>query len=214
MADYEHLEPIECAGVSDYHCHCDYSVDAVGAIDQYCDAALRRNLVELCFTTHFDVPSDIDRAVETGCCIRIKDKLYPTEIDLLEPYFEDIHRANEKYHSLGVAVKAGVEFGWYSGCEEMVIRLKEKYDLDYMLCGVHTINGVLIEDTLEKTEPERVAEIYFRDVFTAVESGLFDTLAHLDYYRKRGEQLYGERMYEIHKPYMATLFQALIDKEI
>jgi histidinol phosphatase-like PHP family hydrolase len=52
------IRPLEIPGVADYHCHCDYSVDAEGSVDEYCQAAIRRNLAEICFTTHFDANPD------------------------------------------------------------------------------------------------------------------------------------------------------------
>ena len=38
----------------DYHVHPDYSLDATGTIDEYCDRALELGLKQICFTTHYD----------------------------------------------------------------------------------------------------------------------------------------------------------------
>ena len=52
--EFDDTATLPFAGVSDFHCHCDFSVDAVGSVDDYCRAALKRGLAEICFTTHYD----------------------------------------------------------------------------------------------------------------------------------------------------------------
>ncbi len=103
MPEFSPVEQLNTVGLSDYHCHCDYSIDAVGTIDQFCEAALQRGLAELCFTTHWDTnpltgsPDNV---------IRIGGERKPTVPDNLAPYVDDVLRAREKYYqsrSLGGA---------------------------------------------------------------------------------------------------------------
>ena len=46
-SDEGQLTPLPQPGLGDYHCHCNYSVDAEGSIDDYCEAALQRELAEI-----------------------------------------------------------------------------------------------------------------------------------------------------------------------
>ena len=47
MSDVFEFEPIHFEGVMDYHVHCDYSIDAVGTIDEYCQARSEEHTSEL-----------------------------------------------------------------------------------------------------------------------------------------------------------------------
>lgn len=197
MPDSDMLEPLQTPGLSDYHCHCDYSIDAVGTIDEYCQAALKKGLVEICFTTHWDT-SPISGSDDN--VIRIKGKLKPTIPDNLEPYVEDVHRADEKFFPLGLRVKLGLEYGWYPGCEETAIALKERYDFDHFLCGLHELDGLCFSckecypRCFDKYSVEELVEKYAGEIATAASSCLFDCIAHLDYIRKYAHAHYGEEL--------------------
>ena len=215
MPDANSLKPLPMSGVADYHCHCDYSIDAVGTIDEYCKAALKRNLAEICFTTHYD--SNPNSATGENCdlLIRVKGEFKPTTPEALAQYVEDVRSAHDKYYPSGLSVRLGLEFGWFRGCEESVARLKEKYDFDYMLCGIHELDNICFccsnqyENCFSRYSAEQMAEKYYGEVFAAVRSGLFDTIAHLDYYRKYGGMFYGDVINEVHKPYLDELFGLL-----
>ncbi|MFZ1685591.1 MAG: histidinol-phosphatase [Candidatus Zixiibacteriota bacterium] len=206
------ITPLAIEGLSDHHCHCDYSVDAVGTIDDYCQAALKRNLAEICFTTHYDAnPQTID---EAGF-ISVNGERVRVGIEPLNFYAADVERAREKYYPLGLSVLLGLEFGWYPGCEEEALKVKRSFPFDYFLVGVHEIDDICYccSDTYEKCFSrfgiEEMAEKYFAQVIDAAKSGVFNTIAHLDYYRKYGEKVYGAKVHQIHKPYLEDLFDVL-----
>ncbi len=206
------IEPLQREGVMDYHCHCEYSVDAKGSVDEYCQAAVERNLAELCFTTHYDSNPRL-QGTRTG--ISVKGEVRTVTPDNLSPYVEDVLKAAQKFYARGLSVKLGVEFGWYEGCEEAVIRLCEKFDFDYLLCGIHELDNRCIachssyEEAFSKLSVEQMVEKYYRQATLAARSGLFDNIAHLDYYVKYGREFYGEKVSSIHHPYLGDLFDAL-----
>ena len=213
MSDSPEIEPLQIQGLSDYHVHCDYSVDATGTIEEYCEAALRRDLAEICFTTHFDSNPDSDGLVDF---IRTDGKDLPTTIENLATYVDHVQRAAEQFYTIGLSVKLGVEFGWYPGCEETVIRLKECYPFDYILCGVHELENICFasrktaDQLFEKLSPERAVEEYYREVSAAAATGLFDTIAHAAYYLRYGPQHYGVDMFQMHRPYTQSFFETLM----
>lgn len=198
----------------DYHCHCDYSVDAEGSVDEFCEAALQRNLAEICFTTHFDANPDSLGDVEY---IRVNNQNLPVTVDNLAPYVDDVHRAAEKFYTRGLSVKLGLEFGWYRGCGEAVRRLKERYDFDYLLCGIHELENICFccrhsyEKCFGRYTAQQVVEKYFAEVITAARSGLFDAIAHMAYYLRAGIDYYGDAIKEAHLPYLKDTFAALIE---
>lgn len=191
------IEPLNISGLADYHCHCDFSIDAVGSIDDYCRAALTRGLVELCFTTHYDADPGSDGGASF---IRVKGKDKPANPDNLASYVEAVLEAHDKYYPLGLSVKLGLEFGWYAGCEKEVTALRERYPFEYMLCGIHELESVCFccHDKFEKCfsrySVEEVVDRYTAEVVTAAESKLFNTIAHLDYVRKYGLGFYGPQL--------------------
>lgn len=216
MSERRHLEPIPIQGLADYHVHCDYSIDAEGSIDEYCEAALQRNLAEICFTTHYDSnPSSASGPVHVNS-IRLNGEVMPITPDLLEHYVADVHRAHERYYPMGLSVKLGLEFGWFDGGEESLTRLKDRFDFDYVLCGIHELDDLCFccereyERCFARYSPEEMAERYFRDAVTAIRTGLFDAIAHLDYYKKYGERVYGAIIHDVHKPFLGEVFGALV----
>ena len=201
------------AVMSDFHCHCDYSFDARGSIDDYCEAAIRRNLVELCFTTHFDLAPRHDGTLKEENFIRLDGNLVRHSVDVLQPYVDEVCAAHETYSSYGLTVRLGLEFGWFPGCEETVLELRDRYPIDYLLCGVHNIDGNYLEECLPRMSCEKLAEKYFREVIAAVGTGLFDTLAHLDYYKRHGFAFHGGKINRAHEPYIDALFETLINSD-
>lgn len=213
MPDLDVLEPLHIPGLADYHCHCDYSVDAQGTIDEYCRAALTRGLAELCFTTHYCEEWAIDH---TDNYIRIDGEVKKTSPDLLGRYVDDVLAAHDRYYPLGLSVKLGVEWGYFKGCEESYANLKDCFDIDYMLCGIHSVEGKSFfarEDmiTLYKSNPVKMVEKYFEAIIDAARSGLFDTIAHPLYYLRTVPQVLGDEIRTAHDKFLPEAFAALKD---
>src|SRR3972149_140557 len=88
MPEKKSVTPLQISGLSDMHCHCDFSIDALGTIEEYCDAALERGLAEICFTTHYDAnPRSEDGKASF---ISVGGKRKPATIDNLVPYVEHV----------------------------------------------------------------------------------------------------------------------------
>ena len=58
----------------DCHVHPDFSLDASGTIEEYCEKALQIGLKGICFTSHFDI--DPERK-EIDAFMRVKGKITP-----------------------------------------------------------------------------------------------------------------------------------------
>lgn len=200
MHEKHKIEPLNTAGLSDFHCHCDYSIDAVGTIDEYCEAAIQRGLAELCFTTHWDT-SPVSGSPDN--VIRIGGVPKATVPDNLAPYVDDVLRARDKYYPQGLYVLLGLEFGWYPGCHETAAAIKNRYKFDYFLCGIHELDGRCFScdgcwpKSLPQYTVEQAVEKYVDYIVSAASCGLFDCIAHLDYLRKYGEKFYGPRLNEL-----------------
>ena len=209
---FDILEQIHFEGAMDYHVHCDYSIDAEGTIDEYCEAALARNLAEICFTTHYDCNPIGDCQ---GNLISIKGEHKPTSIENLKPYVDDVHKAAEKFYGRGLSVKLGLEFGWFDNCQETAQKVKDAYPFDYFLCGIHEIENICFccpttyEKCFERFSSEEMIKKYFEAVIEASDSKLFNTIAHLEYYIKYAKTFYKDSFSNNYEKYLPDLFASL-----
>lgn len=216
MAETPIITPLPFDNLCDFHVHCDYSIDATGTIEEFCQAALKRGLAEICFTTHFDANP---RSDEFANHIRVNGEKLPTTVANLAPYVDHVIRAADEFYPYGLSVKLGVEFGWYDGCEEQVVRLKEAYPFDYTLVGIHEVEDQCFcamstyEKCLSRFSKEQAVESYVRQVITAARSRLFDTIAHLDYIKKYGEKFYGPTINDQFRTHLPDLFAALFESK-
>lgn len=212
MAETPEIARLPFDNLSDFHMHPDYSIDATGSVEDFCHASLKRGLAEICLTTHFDANPRSDQAANF---IRVNGKKVPTTIANLSPYVDHVHRAAEEFYPYGLSVKLGVEFGWYDGCEEQANALKLAYPFDYMLVGIHEIHdecfcaGSTYEKCFASVTVEKAVAEYARQVVAAAKSGIFNTVAHLDYIKKYGEKFYGKTVNDEFRKHLPEIFTAL-----
>jgi histidinol-phosphatase (PHP family) len=214
--EFNDIAALPMAGVSDYHCHCDFSVDAVGSVDDYCRAALKRGLAEICFTTHYDTNYVIDYSDNY---IRINGEKKQANPENLAAYVDAVRAAHERFYPLGLSVKLGLEFGWHDTAEEAAALIKERHPFDYFLCGIHQLGDKCLwghgdeKGAFDIYSMEQFLERYFRQVIKAARTGLFDTIAHLDYYKRKAHQYYGSEVATAHRAHLDELFAALLETD-
>jgi histidinol-phosphatase (PHP family) len=200
--------------LADYHVHPDFSFDAVGTIDEYCRAAMQKGLSEICFTTHYDSNPILP---ERDRVIRLNGNLFPNSVERMKSYVEATYQANERYFPLGLAVKCGVEFGYYPGCEKEMAELFRTYRFDYRMGAVHEVDDINIcyDEHMEKCRGrmklEDLMDRYFELVRLAASSGLLDSIAHLDMYKKYGIKHFGEDILTAHRGRIEAVFEALVE---
>ncbi|TFG32902.1 histidinol-phosphatase HisJ family protein [Candidatus Thorarchaeota archaeon] len=194
----------------DYHIHPNYSLDAEGSIDDYCEQALKIGLSEIAFTTHLDTDGEDD------CFVVVKGK----KVDVQSSYwFEDyeasIWKANEKYQERGLRILQGVEVDCYPGVEEKLPDRFFSTDFDIILGSVHLIDHIAISDgkraskIMEKYTLEDLGREYFTTLLDCIDSGLFDILAHLDLYRRYGEKYYGSCINTLWESHISDIIQKM-----
>jgi histidinol-phosphatase (PHP family) len=202
---------------SDYHVHPDYSLDATGTIDQYCQRALELGLKDICFTTHYD--TDPERKDEDPF-MRIEGKIVPLSEENVKKYIADVRRANEIYKPLGSSVKAGLEVDYAPHIEEKLRKDLALFDLDYILGAVHCLDHIAISASKEagsyfkRKSLKELCQEYYRVLGKAVESGLFDAIAHLDIYRKYGQAFYGEKILTAHRGLVEPVLELMVENDV
>jgi histidinol-phosphatase (PHP family) len=202
---------------SDYHVHPDYSLDATGTIDQYCQRALELGLKEICFTTHYD--TDPERKDEDPFMC-IDGKIVPLSKENVKSYIEDVKRANKIYTPMGLSVKAGLEVDYAPHIEGNLRKDLASLDLDYILGAVHCLDHIAIsaskeaESYFKRKSLKELCQEYYEVLGKAVESGLFDVIAHLDIYRKHGLAFYGEEILTAHRGLVEPVLELMVEKDV
>jgi histidinol-phosphatase (PHP family) len=202
---------------SDYHVHPDYSLDASGTIDQYCQKALELDLKEICFTTHYD--TDPVRKDEDPF-MRIDEKIVPLNEKNVKRYVEDVRRAQKIYSPMGLSVKAGLEVDYAPHIEERLRKDLALFDLDYILGAVHCLDHIAIsaskeaESYFKRKSLKELCLEYYEVLGKTVESGLFDAIAHLDIYRKYGLTFYGEEILTAHRGLVEPVLELMVENDV
>jgi histidinol-phosphatase (PHP family) len=202
---------------SDYHVHPDYSLDASGTIDQYCQRALELGLKEICFTTHYD--TDPLRKDEDPF-MRIDGKIVPLNEENVKIYIEDVRRANKIYRPMGLSVKAGLEVDYAPHIEESLRKNLAAFDLDYVLGAVHCLDHIAIsaskeaESYFKRKSIKELCQEYYKILSKTIESRLFDAIAHLDIYRKYGLAFYGEKILTAHRGLVEPVLKLMMENDV
>ncbi|MGY5860283.1 MAG: histidinol-phosphatase [Candidatus Thorarchaeota archaeon] len=195
----------------DYHIHPNYSIDAEGSIEEYCDAALKKGLKEIAFTTHLDTDSKTE-----DCFVNVRGKRVDTRSSIwLEDYEANIRAAGDKYESKELKVLLGVELDYIPNIEGALPESFFSTDFDIILGSMHLIDHIPIsakrtaDNAFRKYSLEELGEKYYSNLQQSVESNLFDIVAHIDLYRRYGQKFYGEDIRDIWRPHIESLAGAM-----
>ena len=203
--------------LKDYHVHPDYSIDAKGSIEQYCQKALEIGIKEICFTPHYD--TDPIRK-EVDAYMRVNGKLVNLTDDVVRTYIDDVHKAKKKYAPFGLSVKAGLEVDYALHIEESLREKLPQFELDYILGAVHCLQHIAITSTGESEKyfkgktVEEVCQEYFHALSNAVSSKLFKTMAHLDSYKIYGTKFCGEEILLAHRGLIEPVLKLMAQNEV
>jgi histidinol-phosphatase (PHP family) len=214
----KNLPKVSCGlDQADYHIHPDYSKDATGSIDEYCERALELGLKEICFTTHYDC--DPDRK-DVDPFMRIDGRMVPLSEEAVKTYIQHVRRADERFRPQGLWVKAGLEVDYAPQLEPMLRKELAHFDLDYTMGAVHCLDHVAISASNEATayfeanNLETMVSRYYQVLGQAVESGLFDVMAHLDIYKKYGLGFYGEKTLTAHRGLVEPILKIMAEQGV
>jgi len=158
----------------DYHVHEHHSKDAPGVTPTlFCQKAEERGIDEICFTTH--------------CFVTGPDVNFGVSMETMEEYMDQIFTAQDE---TDVTLRFGLELDYFPRYERKIEEIVDEYPFDFILGSLHYIRGIDIGSS--KTSPhffkgrpvEESLNIYYEDWGKAAQSGVFDVLAHPDYFRR------------------------------
>ncbi len=204
--------------IVDYHIHPNYSQDAEGTIEEYCAKAISIGIDEICFTPHFEI--DPKRQAKDDK-IRLFGKIVPMRSDWIDYYFKAVQQARKKFPDL--KIKAGLEIGYDPTIENELKKFCDEYPFDFILGAIHCLNHFAITDHRDLDEfitnysaknPREVAKDYFIALTLAVQTGLFNSIAHFDVYKKYLVGIIGPELFEESERYFDPVLKLMAQSEV
>lgn len=185
----------------DLHVHTKFDEDAVGEVEEYCKLAASLGYKELGFIKHTIV---IDRFSST------------VDPKILESFFSEVERHRERF---GVNLRIGAEMDYFEDKEEEIEKLKENFKFDYILCAIHFLHGCVISDPMNYEFKEcyrnmsywEACKEYFLKLKKAVESNLFDGVAHFDYIRRTASIFYKKKLNLNENPEVKGIVEEILE---
>jgi len=156
-------------GMVDYHMHSILS-DGQNSYEEMIRMAIAKGLDEIGFSDHVCLKS-VDWA------IRMED------IPVMTRQIQDL---KQKYANQ-IQIKYGIEVDYFPGYEAELKDLIESIPVDYVIGSVHFIgdwNFDVDQSLYGKWSNDKLYEMYLGSVQKAAQSGLFDTIGHIDIIKK------------------------------
>jgi histidinol-phosphatase (PHP family) len=151
----------------DYHVHSKYSIDGRSSIDDLCRRAVRLGLVEIGFSEHVEFEPE-----DSGFGFFDYQR-----------YSEALDQARSRYNE-GLRIRKGVEVDYNHEYEGKIREFLIGKDFDFVTAGVHYIDHIAFDLNKNlKMTPEKAVQKYYTKIRQAIDSGLFNVIAHFDLIR-------------------------------
>jgi histidinol-phosphatase (PHP family) len=161
------------AGVlpGDYHIHTTFS-DGSGSVAECVEHAIAVGLPEIGIADHISAVQPSPWEMPT------------IPYGRLERYVAEVQDAASRYGEIRVLL--GVEADYAPEHEVQLRALLDAWPFDYIIGGVHTVDGFDFDDPARRHDPrwsdaDALFAAYYQTVRRAAEFGGFDVIAHLDY---------------------------------
>lgn len=163
--------------IVDYHVHTPYCGHAQGKMVEYVEAAINAGMSELGFSDHLG-------RYYLG---RLQKKRYwdwGMSEKNVDRYFNEALELKELFAGR-IPIRVGLEVDYIEGAEHLVERITNRFPYDYLLGSIHCIPAVgwrhLAQYAKSCMDPETIYPLYFSIARAALQSGLFQSLAHVDF---------------------------------
>jgi histidinol-phosphatase (PHP family) len=189
----------------DYHLHTSVTVDGKMDEGQVCTQAQILGLKEIAFTNHAML-TEPDYTISHSDFVK---------------HWKNIQECQQKYPDL--TIRLGLEIDFYEGREDEVSVDIQHYEnligrpFDLVLGAVHHLNGVFFSsqayapDLYHKHETVKLYQEYFALATRAVQSRLFDVMAHPDLIKKFTGELSPPVPFEQYQVAVEPYIDALLD---
>lgn len=187
----------------DYHTHLERGPYTIDYLRQFVDTAARRGIGEVCFTEHGHFFHESHSLLNNPWSHSIPRRH-------LADYIELVRQAK----GMGLPVKLGIEMDYIPQTKEAIGRFLAAQPFDFVLGSVHWVDGFGFDNPewLHEWDKRNVDELYcryFELLCEAVESKMFDSIAHPDVIK-----IFGHRpSFSLHQQYK-LLAEALADNRV
>jgi histidinol-phosphatase (PHP family) len=195
----------------DYHIHLENGPYTLEWLETFWRQAQKRGITEIGITEHCHkfkafYPMFAPLAEGEGSCQYMRDWIRQDFRQDLEQYIKLLLDAR----AAGIPVKIGLELDYISGMEAVARRIVAQYPFDFILGSVHVIGKWGFDFAPEVWVGNDVDQAY-RDYYTtlerAVDSGLFDIIAHFDLIK-----IYGHKPSAALMPRLAASIDIILSK--
>ncbi len=183
-----------------YHTHTIFS-DGANNVDEMLGQAVKLGWTEIGISDHMIIHKNIKKVpyynfLKTHNQTNIAYDDFDEALIKFNEHAKEVRLVSRKYPSIKVRVGYEVDYFTYSGWQTEFENFCKQLDYDYMLTGNHFFlseDGEYLLDiscynSLPENEKPELMEVYvhrhLQTVKRAVNSGLFNFLAHIDYVRK------------------------------
>ena len=183
----------------DYHVHTARSIDCHTPIEASCEAAIARGVTEIAFTDHVDFePADEGYGFYDYA-----------------GFMEDVDRARARFGDR-LTILAGAEIDFNTRTASEVAAFRGSHDFDFVIGSVHYgENGEIIFPRFFAGRTlDDVFLPYYENIQAAAESGLFDTIGHLDLPQRYAPPESGPYEPLRYEAQVRPIFRAIIDRGI
>ncbi|MGC4106107.1 MAG: histidinol-phosphatase [Thermomicrobiales bacterium] len=183
----------------DYHVHTTRSVDCHTPIEASCEAAIARGVTEITFTDHVDFePADEGYGFYDYA-----------------GFMADIDRARDQFGDR-LTILAGAEIDFNTRTASEVAAFRGNHEFDFVIGSVHygEDGEIIFPRYFAGRTLDDVFLPYYENIQAAVESGLFDTIGHLDLPQRYAPPESGPYVPLRYEAQVRPIFQAIIDRGI
>ncbi len=154
----------------DSHIHTPLCHHATGAPLEYALEAVHVGLRGICFTEHMPLPNDRDSQVRL------------TKNSLLA--YRDMIKGTQLLCNNDLEVRCGLEMDFIPGIEAFSRDLLTNFEWDYIIGSVHRVGEMAYGSPPDQKDLTSYWKNYYQLVIAAAQSGLYDSIGHLDLPRR------------------------------
>jgi histidinol-phosphatase (PHP family) len=161
--------------VVDYHVHTPFCGHAHGKMVEYVETAILAGMTEMGFSDHLGRyylgKAQRKRYWEWGMSERDLARYFSEVMDI-KALFAD-----------RIIIRFGLEIDYIEGAEHLIENIVANYPFDYLLGSIHCLPALGWHHLSQyaKSDPEKTYQMYFSAARAAMQSGLFQSLSHLDF---------------------------------
>lgn len=192
----------------DYHMHTAVTIDGKMNEPEACERALSLGIQEIAFTNH----------------VMLNQPDYLMSPEAFVAHWKQIQACQKRYPQL--TIRVGIEMDYYNDREKDITESLQGYEgligrpFDFVMGSIHELHGIFFSNKNQApklytdNDPVALYSDYFALQTKAVQSRLFDVMAHPDLIKKFTHELTPPLPFETYRPAVELFIDALLEAEV